>query len=133
MPPVFGKRLERRAEAPTLLGTSAGLPGERWSAEWLTFRAMTVLNIKINCIALTSAQARLTMMFAMRHPNNRALHEAAWLAFERAKAHDDLALRLASLRVVDALLHQLPPDRGDLAPCGLEAEWQAPNNTARCS
>ena len=30
----------------------------------LTFRDMTVLIIKINCIALTSAQARLTMMFA---------------------------------------------------------------------
>jgi len=64
MPPVFGKRLERRAEAPTLLGRSAAFPGERWSAEWLTFREMTVLIIKINCIALTSVQARLTMMFA---------------------------------------------------------------------
>jgi hypothetical protein len=59
---------------------------------------MTVLNIKINCIALTCAQARLTMMFAMSHPDNHALHAAAWLAFERAKAHDDLAPRLASLR-----------------------------------
>jgi hypothetical protein len=87
---------------------------------------MTVLNIKINRIALTCAQARLTMMFAMSHPDNRALHAAAWLAFERAKAHDDLAPRLANLRVVDALLHQLPPDHGDLALCGLEAEWQAP-------
>ena len=62
MPPVFSKRPERRAEAPTLLGMSAVLPSEQWSTEWLTFRAMTVLNIKINCIALTSAQARLTMM-----------------------------------------------------------------------
>ena len=64
-------------------------------------------------------------------PDNRALHDAVWLAFERAKAHDDPALRLASLRVVDALLHQLPPDRGDLVLCGLEVEWQAPSNTAR--
>ena len=93
---------------------------------------MTVLNIKMNCIALTSTQAGLTMMFAaMRHSDNRPLHDAAWLAFERAKAHDDVALQLASLRVVDALLHQLPPDRGDLALCELEAEWQAASNLAR--
>jgi hypothetical protein len=99
----------------------------------MAVRAMTVLNVKMNCIALTSAQARLTMMFAaMRQPDNRPLHDAAWRAFERAKVHDDLALRLASLRVVDALLHQRPPDRGDLALCGLEVEWQAPSNTAQC-
>jgi hypothetical protein len=56
---------------------------------------------------------------AMRQPDNHLLLDAAWQAFERAKAHDDPALRLASLRVVDALLRQLPPDRGDLALCGL--------------
>ena len=85
--------------------------------------ATTVLNVKMNCIALTSAQARLTIMFAaMRQPDNRQLLDAAWRAFERAKAHDDPARRLASLRVVDALLHQRPPDCGDLALCGLEVE-----------
>ena len=68
---------------------------------------------------------------AMRQPDNRPLHDAVWRAFERAKAHDDAALRLASLRVVDALLHQLPPDRGDLVLCGLEVEWQPLSNAAR--
>jgi hypothetical protein len=56
----------------------------------------------------------------MRRPDIRPQLDAAWQAFERARAHDDPALRLASLRVIDALLHQLPPDRGDLALCGLE-------------
>ena len=55
----------------------------------------------------------------MRQPDNHLLLDAAWQVFERAKAHDDPALRLASLRVVDALLHELPADRGDLALCGL--------------
>ena len=59
------------------------------------------------------------MFAAMRQPDIRPQLDAAWQALERAKAHDDPALRLASLRVVDALLRQLPPDRGDLALCGL--------------
>jgi hypothetical protein len=55
----------------------------------------------------------------MRRQDIRQQLDAAWQAFERAKAHDDPALRLASLRVVDALLRQLAPDRGDLVLCGL--------------
>ena len=83
---------------------------------------MIVLNIKMNFIALTSAQARKMIFAAMRQPHNRQLLAAAWRAFEGAAAHNDPARRLACLRVVDALLHDLPPERGDLALCGLEVE-----------
>jgi hypothetical protein len=82
--------------------------------------ARTFLNVKMNCIALMGGQAHPTMMSAeMTQHHTCPLLDAAWQALERAKIHDDCALRFASLRVIDALLQQVPPDRRDLTLCGL--------------
>ena len=76
--------------------------------------ARAFLNVKMNCIALMGGQAHLTMMSAeMTQHHTCPLLDATWQALERAKVHD------ASLRVIDALLRQVPPDRRDLTLCGL--------------
>ena len=82
--------------------------------------ARAFLNVKMNCIALMGGQAHLTMMSTeMTQHHTCPLLDAAWQALERAKVHDDCAPRFASLRVIDALLQQVPPDRRDLTLCGL--------------
>ena len=70
--------------------------------EWLTIHAVTIMNTKMNCVALTSAQA----------PADDICRDGT--------ARPPPATR--RLRVVDALLHELPPERGNLALCGLEVE-----------